>query len=224
MLRPRIWRQKNRQIRGRSIQHALSTTRFMIELEIAARARGNSSLLHADQVFALSPSVKAVQPGARLTLRAPVNWYGHHGEEGTAPDQLFGLHYQDKPEGRNRQFIMLEIDQGTETIEPNERRIRSKSFFRDTSILRKFVIYANAFKQKTHQEQFGFRAFRVLIVTTNRARAEMMQATYRKFLAKEPNGVNPGVFLFTDWESWSNQTGSERVVENGVGQAVQIIA
>lgn len=220
---PIRWRQKNREIRGRSIQHALATTRFMVSLELAARAHGSVSLLHTDDVLALFSRSETVQPGARLTLRAAINWHGHYGEEGTAPDRLFGLQYDEREEGKNRQFILLEIDQGTETIEPGDHRVSSKSFFRDTSILRKMVVYASAFKQKTHQQRFGFRAFRVLTVTTNRARVEQMQATYRKHFSAGRDSVNPGLFLFTDWTSWLSQAGYERVVENAAGQDVSLI-
>lgn len=220
---PGRWKQKNREIRGRSIQHALATTRFMVELELAAREHGKVSLLHSDEVFKLFPAPEIPQPGARLTLRSAVDWHGYRGEEGTAPDRLFALQYHDQPGDRNLQIILLEIDQGTETIEPGDRRIRSQSFFRDTSLLRKFVIYASAFKGRAHRQQYGVPSFRVLTVTTGRSRVEQMQAAYQKYLHKEPHGVNPGLFLFTDWHSWGKQTPGQRLVENGVGRSVALV-
>ena len=216
------WRQKNREIRGRSIQHGLSTTRFMVSLELATRAHGATSLLHTDQLMArFLPERKAWQ-GAPLTLRTRVDWHGYRGEEGTAPDRAFALHYHDRPSGRDHQVFLLEIDQGTETIEPGERRIRSRSFFRDTSLLRKFVVYASTFRARAHRAQLGVDAFRVLTVTTSSERAAQMQATYQKHLSKAPNGVNPGLFLFTDWQSWAAQVGERRYVENGAGKRVEL--
>jgi hypothetical protein len=215
---PGRWRQKNREIRGRSIQHALSTTRFMVEVEVAARQHGEVSLLHTDEVFARFKTEQSFQPGARLTLRSKVDWHGYRGEEGTAPDRLFAL---ERPEGL--QVFLLEIDQGTETIEPGEHRVRSRSFFRDTSLLRKFVVYANAFKARTHRQQYGVPSFRVLTVTTNRGRVEQMQATYQKHLSREPHGVNPGLFLFTDWQTWQEQAGKGCVVENGAGRPIALL-
>lgn len=216
---PDRWRQKNTEIRGRSIQHTLATTRFLVELEIAARRQQAVELLHADQVLSAD---RLRRPGA-LTLRPVVDWYGHHGEEGTAPDRLIALRDRRLPAERDTQVLLIEIDQGTETIAPSGAKLRSRSFFRDTSLLRKFVIYAQAFRSGTHRDQLGIPVFRVLTVTTSPARVAQMQAAYQAHLATAPLQIRPGLFLFTDWTSWSTQTGEGRIVFNGDGKPVSIL-
>lgn len=73
-----------------------------------------------------------------------------------------------------RQYFFLEMDGGTETIVPGDARLREQSFWRGTSLLRRFVIYASAFETRAHVAAFGFPDFRVLTVTTTPARAEAM--------------------------------------------------
>ena len=89
------------------------------------------------------------------------------------------------------------MDEGTETVVPGETRLREPSFWRDTSLLRKFVIYASAFETKAHVAAFNIPVFRVLTVTTKPGRAEAMREACRVHL----NHVRPGLFLFADWQS-----------------------
>ena len=89
------------------------------------------------------------------------------------------------------------MDEGTETIVPGEARMREPSFWRDTSLLRKFVIYASAFETKAHTAAFGIPVFRVLTVTTTPGRAEAMQYDCKTHLPH----IRPGLLLFTDWQT-----------------------
>ncbi len=216
------WRQKNAEIRGRSIQHGLATTRFMVGLEVAARECGAVTIVHSDQIAVVRAGTTGTLAGLPQTLRSRVEWYGYRGEEGTAPDRLFALEHHDRPAEKNRQYIMLEIDQGTETIVPNERKLRQRSFFRDSSVLRKYVIYAAAFNSGAHRERFPIETFRVLTMTTSPGRAKQMQAAYQKYLTAGPLNVRPGFLLFTDWQSWASRQPGSMMVENGVGKPVQL--
>ena len=133
--------------------------------------------------------------GLQNTLRTKINnWHGYRGEEGTAPDRIFAI----TANGR-RQYFFLEMDAGTETIVPGERRLKQPSFWRDTSLLRKFVIYASAFENRAHQSVFDIPVFRVLTITTTPGRAEAMREACSTHLKK----VKPGLFLFGDWETIS---------------------
>ena len=138
--------------------------------------------------------------GLQNTLRTKINnWHGYRGEEGTAPDRIFAITANGK-----RQYFFLEMDAGTETIAPSERRIKAPSFWRDTSLLRKFVIYASAFENQAHQEVFDIPVFRVLTITTTPGRAEAMQEACAAHL----KNIRPGLFLFTDWQSVREHEGS----------------
>lgn len=189
------WTQKNRELRPSTIQHDLATSRFMARLwRDTAAAEDGARLLYQPEFEATGrPGKGRALGGLKNTLRTKiVRWPGQPGEQGTAPDRIFAL----SAEGR-RQYFFLEMDEGTETIEPGQTRLRRPSFWRDTSLLRKFVIYASAFETKAHQATFDIPVFRVLTVTTKPERVQAMVETCRTHLKHLP----PGLFLFADWQS-----------------------
>lgn len=192
------WTQKNRELRPGSIQHDLATSRFMAQLYRDTLEAGEGVRLIYQPEFQAQPKT-ASRGGLQNTLRTKINnWHGYRGEEGTAPDRIFAIAANGK-----RQYFFLEMDAGTETIVPGERRLKQPSFWRDTSLLRKFVIYASAFENRAHQSAFEIPVFRVLTITTTPGRATAMQdacATYLK-------NVRPGLFLFGDWPSLPGEPG-----------------
>ncbi len=216
------WAQKNCELRGHNIEHALETTRFMVALERAVRARPELELMYFDEIMRHAPRAKTIRVRHDTTIRTRMDWHGYREEEGTAPDQIFGLRYHNQPEGQNRRFLFLEMDRGTETILPGERKLKSRSFFRDTSVMRKFVVYAQAFRNQAHREAFGIPVFQVLTVTTNPGRVLEMQRAYEAHLAVRPFMVKPGLFLFTDFETIARHNGDLLSVPyvNGVGKRV----
>lgn len=196
------WAQKNRELKPITIQHDVATSRFMARLRRDAFLAGDGvRLLYQQEFDAKGKSVGvAKQGGLKNTLRTDItNWHGYRGEQGTAPDRVFAFVANGK-----RHYFFLEMDEGTETIAPGETRLREPSFWRDTSLLRKFVIYASAFETKAHVEAFNIPVFRVLTVTTKPARSEAMRAACRAHL----KNIRPGLFLFADWESLNAHTGS----------------
>lgn len=199
------WKQKNREVRGSSIEHALSTTRFLVDIESAIRTHGRVALVHGEQVPRKDLSAVGALPTSAQAIAAEITWNGHNSREGTAPDRVFGLHHPDNEPGQQHMYFFLEIDQGTETIEPAARKLRQRSFFRDSSLLRKFVVYTSAYRQKSYQERFNFKSFRVLTVTTSPDRTARMQATIRQHLVQDQLSAPPGLFLFTDWQSWAGR-------------------
>lgn len=210
-------KQKNRELHPLSIQHMLQTARFMVELEVSARAHGNARVIHFDEIGRANPKAKRRRTGLPYTLRSEVEWKGVQSEQGTAPDQIFAIEIDGE-----RQYIFLEIDQGTETIEPGGRRQQGETFWHNTSILRKFLIYAHAFRTQAHKEQFGLPVFRVLTVTTSRERSEAMRELYPKYLARRQQLAPPGLLLFTDWQTVSEHNGSllDLGLTNAVGKQI----
>ncbi len=195
--------QKNRKLHPLTIEHLLQTTRFMVSLRNAARDHGEARVVHFDELRHEFPKAERRKSGLPLALRAEVEWQGIRSEQGTAPDQIFSLELPNE-----RQFIFLEIDQGTETIEPGIRQQQSPSFWNSSSILRKMLVYAHAFRQGAHQEQYGLPVFRVLTVTTSPKRVEAMRQLYADHLRKPPHSAKPGLFLFTDWKTIGEHEGS----------------
>lgn len=192
-LSPDRWSQKNRELKPLSIQHHLATTRFMVRAAVDTTAIAGARFLYGDEVIQPTAKVAGSPRGLSTTLRAVVPWYGITSEQGTAPDAVFAIDVNG-----DRQIIFLEMDQGTETVEPNARKIRTPQFWRDTSILRKMAIYAAAFRSKAHEHQFGIKAFRVLFVTRGAGRIGVMQDAYRKHLTEPALQAPPGLFLFAE--------------------------
>lgn len=174
------WAQNNRELKPITIQHDVATSRFMARLRRDAALAGGDVRLRYQQEFEVTGAAGTVAKhgGLKNTLRTDItNWHGYRGEQGTAPDRIFSF----SADGR-RHYVFLEMDEGTETIVPGAARLREPSFWRDTSLLRKLVIYASAFETKAHTAAFGIDVFRVLIVTTKPSRVEAMQEACRAHL------------------------------------------
>lgn len=198
-VKPYHWLQKNNSITRSNIAHTVSTTDFLVNLEVSARASKRARIIHLDELL----SEYAPQSTRNATIpdrwSVDLNWLSHRGKEGTQPDRVFALEYFNLPVGKNRSFFYLEIDEGTETIEPGTEPRQLPGFFRKSSILRKFVVYSFSHLARSHEQHFGFpKPARILFLTTTSARVESMENTFRKHFSKQPLIVQPGLFLFAD--------------------------
>lgn len=189
------WTDKNGRLSLRNIEHFLETSRFMSRFVAGVQATEGAQVRYLNEL--LTPEELQKRPdGLQTTLRADVPWPVRGYQEGTAADSIMALDYNN-----NRQIFFVEIDRGTETIVPGQRQRNRDRFWRDTSFLRKMLIYAAAFKAGEHKRQFGFSVFRVLTVTTQPDRVRLMQEAYENHIVSGANRVAPGLFLFSDWES-----------------------
>jgi hypothetical protein len=219
------WVQKNNEIGKRNIAHTLSTTRFMVDLELAARKRSDIRIIPFDELLQHHAPARTREKHEPDRWRAPVNWKGQSGEEGTQPDQIFALEYLHKPHGQNRVYFYLEIDQGNETVTPGEKQQCSRAFFRSSSILRKMVVYGFSHREKLHERLFGFTAApRVLTVTTSKVRAASMREAYVNHIQPKPLMVQPGLFLFASRDELSGKSRDPLSIAwlNGLGKPVHI--
>lgn len=103
------------------------------------------------------------------------------------PDLVFALGHAKKGVRWN---FMAELDRGHMPIE--------RANFNQTSIMRKLVTYAKAFEDKVHQKDFGWRGFRVLILTTSEAR---MIACVKACKARFGTASVARIFMFGTLES-----------------------
>lgn len=216
---PARWKLKNKKLKPLSIQHHLSITRFMVYMAVAAQEHVSASIEYADTLLRDSKQTKRASAGLNNTLRTRVLWYGTSTEQGTAPDQIFAVTINGET-----QNIFLEIDEGTETVEPGAQKLRTERFWRETSFLRKMAIYAAAFRLGAHKREFGLPVFRVLTVTTSTERITTMQEAYKKHLAQGDTKTPPGLFLFADWPSIEAHEGSLFALPlvNAAGRAVTL--
>jgi len=186
----------------------------MVNLEVAINKREDLELISFDEILETKAprSTRRAQQAERF--RTPVIWHDYSGEEGIAPDRIFGIRAGDQDN-----YFFLEIDQGTETIEPSVRRQRPVSLFRQSSMLRKFVLYASVHQARVHQKYFGIPSFRVLTVTTTPTRAANMAEVCGRFINSGELQARPGLFLFFDQQTIADHVGDVLVAPflNGVG-------
>ena len=202
------WKARNRSYTRENLDHTLAVTRFMVDLELACRARGDVELITEAEILADAPSGQAKWP-------VPVRWRGGSGVVQVAPDAIFGLRCRTREGHQLRSFAFVEIDRGTMTIAPAKRVQDSEAFLYRATILRKLLTYAESHRQQLHQAYLGIPIARVLMVTTSIARAEAMRDTAERFVVK-PSGLPAGLFLFAGppgsppFEAdWSDTTGNQ---------------
>jgi DNA-binding Lrp family transcriptional regulator len=176
------WSRKNHKAGRSFIEHQLEIVEFQVALERASRNREDIRLMHVDEIIAGMPD----QPRARrnpFALRGKLTHKGAIREIGVVPDFVFGVKFDD---GSKNSF-MVEIDRGTMPV------VRSN--FDQTSFERKMRGYLTAHAAKQHEKRFGWKAFRVLTVTTDEHRMQsMIDALRRVHVAHSPGA---SLFLFT---------------------------
>lgn len=189
------WTEKNAKLAVSTIEHYLETSRFVTRLVAGVRTLPDARVLYLDELMPAELYQKR-PAGLFTTIRADVPWFIHGQNEGTASDFIIGVEIAGE-----LQVLFIEIDRATETIVPGDRQLKGPRFWRDTSFLRKKLIYGAAYKAKAHQRQFGLPVFRVLTVTTQSGRVASMQDAYKKHMARGQNHAPPGLFLYTDWQT-----------------------
>ena len=207
------------------VEHSLEQSRFLVSMRKSVDPRSDVHFLYPEDFYSLFAKKILDRPTLPFGLRAKVNWLGYREVQGTNPDALFVLYFPMQPEARQRRCLFLEIDRGTETINPSDRQIKSVKFWEKSSLLRKFVVYAYAYHRKVHEVEFGLPTFQVLTVTTKPGRVVEMQEMFRQRLAISPHDVNPNRFLFMDWKTLQAH-GDDLVsapVENAVGEGKSLL-
>lgn len=180
------WTEKNRRVKEKFVEHTLGIADFMVAMELACRAAGNVEIIPRETILAASPeNTRRREYPFRWQTR--VHWNNEWQELAIVPDAVFGLHYLDKPEGKNKAYFFVEIDRGTMPI--------TRRDLKQTSFARKLHSYADTFERKLHTEQFGIKNFRVLTVTTGRERVKNMQEAFQ---AEVGDSAPAGLFLFAE--------------------------
>jgi hypothetical protein len=139
-----------------------------------------------------------------LLLRATVSHEGRTQEIGIVPDLVFRVGFRD---GTRRCFA-VEIDRGTMPI--------SRSNMSLSSFERKMRGYLSAYATKQHELQFGWKAFRVLTVTTNQHRLGSMVDALRQL--DVPQSPGPALFWFGLHQGLHQSDPTEFPWHDGTGQ------
>ena len=197
------WTQRNKELRSTSIPHILDTTEFAVRVVGSARRHeGRVAVEYAHDILGSlkDPPVRKSKP---LSFKVPVRWHDRASTRGIEPDDLLRITFESRDQASRN---MIEIDNGTETIEPSEDVQTTESFWRSSSILKKYVLYASAFKHRACKP-FEFDAFRVLMVTKSSSRMSSMQACEAKYLNNGTLRMPPGFVLYTTWEHINEHDG-----------------
>lgn len=177
------WSHKNREAGRPFIEHQIEIVNFEVALRQAVAQRSDVRLIAAEEMNSAA-SRQPIQAGrAPFALRAKLSHRGKVREVSLVPDLVFGLQLTN---GDRRNF-MVEIDRGTMPI--------SRSDLSQTSFERKMRVYLAAHVARQHHRQFGWRNFRVLIVTTTTSRIGAMVEVLRRLRTLRTNSAP--LFLFT---------------------------
>ena len=187
------WKARNRSYTRQNLDHTLAVASFLIDLELACRARPDVDLIPFEEILIQAPEKtrRLAQPGG---WPVPLSLGGPPVTVQVVPDAIFGLRVTG-PDGRKaRTFVFLEIDRGTMTIAPAKHVRESDGFLHRSSVLRKFLAYTASHELGLHREHFGIPAARVLTLTTGTRRAEAM----RRSVSELVKSIRPltGLFLF----------------------------
>lgn len=179
------WTAKNKAAGPIFLEHTLLIADVMVAIEAACQQHGRVRIIEPDEILAQAPE-------ATRRKRNPLGWQvdlagqGEHHRLGVIPDKFFGLHYLDRPEGRNRAYFCLEADRATMPV--------MRTNLRQTSFYRKLLAYYETWNRGLHTELYNIKNFRVLTVTSSADRVRnLIEANRAATLGKGSK-----VFLFGD--------------------------
>ena len=176
------WSRKNQHAGRPFIEHQLETVDFLVALERAARMRGDVRIIHPEEIIESSPEQTRNTPKPFI-LRASISHRGNAHEIAVIPDLVFGLMFPDS----SRRCFMVEIDRGTMPV--------SRSDFKQTSLEKRLCGYLGVYASSLHEQQFGWKTFRVLLITTDDQRMRSMQELSSQFTISSRPARS--LFLFT---------------------------
>jgi Replication-relaxation len=202
------WSGKNREAGRPFIEHQLEIVDFQVALELAVRLRTDVCLIRSDELIARFPAQTRAMRNP-LAMKVTVSRDGEACVVGVIPDLIFGIAF---PDG-SRKCFMVEIDRGTMPV--------SRSDLRQTSFERKMRGYLAVHAARQHEQQFGWKTFRVLTVTTEHHRARSMTEMLRRL--NTPKGPGPALFLFALCELLRTTDPIAFAWQDGNGREVRLI-
>ncbi|MFO1186263.1 MAG: replication-relaxation family protein [Alphaproteobacteria bacterium] len=196
------WRIRNRAYKKDSLDHTLAVTKFLVDVEVSCRERKNIEYIPFDEILKRAP-IETQRSPTPMRMKVPISWQGNRGTVLLTPDAIFGLRVTGGEGVRKESYVFLEIDRGSMTIVPAERTRETEAFLHRTSVLRKFVCYAEGHRQGLPRKVFGIQSARVLTLTVSEDRSEVMRNAAEAHVVK-PMRVPPGLFLFGVQSSLKN--------------------
>jgi hypothetical protein len=198
------WNKKNRVANG-NYKHKVLINELRVRLEVDVRNRRHMSYIE-------EPALLKHLGVTNKTWQVPILEDGKVIEVGVTTDYFFRLVFHQEPKPHNFATFPFEADRATETND-TERET-------DVYLYRKMLAYYFTYLLDIHTELFGFKEFRVPILTTSPKRVENLIEVNKRL----NNGEGSDLFLFTDRLSLC---ASPRVLEhkwiNGRGEEVTLL-
>lgn len=216
---PSDWRARNRSFTRESLDHTLAVARFLVDLEVSSRLRSDVSVIPFEEILAGAPAETRRSP-TPMSWPVPVQWSSGRAAINVVPDAIFGLRLQLQDEQPMQSYVFLEVDRGTMTIMPAEQVRDSEAFLYRTTVLRKFLSYAESWRQGLHKQQFNIQTARVVTLTTSIARIVAMQKAAHDLVVK-PLRLPAGIFLFGIQASVADPFGID--FEDAAGYSVRLL-
>jgi hypothetical protein len=154
------WSRKNREAGRPFIEHQLEIADFEVATQLSTERSGYHYIDADEIVFKSSTTIS--NSSNPISVRVVVSHRGARHDIGLTPDLAFAVELKN---GTRRDFL-VEIDRGTMPI--------SRADFLQTSIERKLRCYLSAHASRVFERKFGWKFFRVLIVTSNDNRVRSM--------------------------------------------------
>jgi hypothetical protein len=199
------WATKNHRTGREFVLHTLAIADLRVALTIACRRHQGYSIVDPEQLL-LSASVETQRARSPWSWRVQVQHRDGVHEIGVVPDHVFALVL---PDGRRRPFV-VEIDRGTMPV--------SRAALDRSSVLRKMLAYEGGRQQGIHTSRYGWRNFRVLIVTSSPERADTIRAAIRN----TPTLADSPLFLVAEHQvlTRSDIFGEVWIATTGAAQAL----
>jgi len=195
---------KERGAGWRFLEHTVSITQFLVDLEVAVRPREDLRVLSRAEVLENGSRSKRDQ---QVRIAATIRLDGIVKTNAVVPDAVFGLRFNDEEES----YFLLEIDRGEMPIE------RYSDLYR-TYFAKKLLTYYEASTQQQCAHELGIAHFRVATVTTTHERAtQMLEA-----LNRITEGRGSSMFLFTDELALAARTPLGVEWRSGKGEPVRL--
>ena len=155
-----------------------------------------------------------------MSWPVPVQWSSGRAAINVVPDAIFGLRLERQDEKPMQSYVFLEIDRGAMTILPAEQVRDSEAFLYRATVLRKFLSYAESWRQSLHKVQFNISAACVVTLTTSTARVAAMQKAAHDLVVK-PLRLPAHIFLFGIQTTLADPFGID--FEDAAGHRVRLL-
>jgi hypothetical protein len=190
------------------IEHQLAISEFHVSVHEAASNSNAITLLSPDELVATFPAAtRARNNPMKLEVRLSLD--GRMRDIAVIPDTLVGFRFADG----SRRCFAVEIDRGTMPV--------TRKDIDGTSFALKMRIYLAAYAAAHHEQRWGWKAFRVLTVTTDAVRMQTMIGALRK--VPMPRGPGSALFFFTTQDQLRSADPLRNIWHDGTGRLVALI-